>query len=230
MFRRKSSESLREKIGIDNAFLLFNGLAILIIVSFGIFAKGGRSLFKRIRVVYRLFDEAEPIFDQPYLGLLTHVSEIVLCLAAAFCLFSFYLVSQVRPGSQRSYFLLFSAIFLSIFMADDLFRLTLILQVSFGIPKAFMYCLYGAGLATYFYKFWRIIALTRYPLLLIASFLLIVSGVADLVHGDGEGISAMLWGILEDSTKLIGIISIALYFWHVCQTEVLAAFAIEKQP
>jgi hypothetical protein len=86
-----------------------------------------------------------------------------------------------------------------------------------GVPKILIYLVYGIAALSYVFVFWRIIRGTPYILLLLAAVLFIISAVVDTTPLPGKGSIAML----EDGTKLLGIINILLYFRYVCWQAVL---------
>ena len=108
---------------------------------------------------------------------------------------------------------------MSLFYFDDRFRLTLILCVYFGsyqFVKMTVYSLYGLLLIFYAWLFRSTIRLTPYIPLLISFCLFGFSSAIDITPMSSRGIHAML----EDGTKLIGLINLTIYFWYVCQREI----------
>ena len=69
---------------------------------------------------------------------------------------------------------------------------------------------YAGAIALYF---WRTIVTTPYRLLLLASGLLIISAAADFLPISGIGTPIML----EDGTKLLGLVNLTLYIWRSAQ-------------
>ncbi len=165
----------------------------------------------------------EILFSDPfnigifYLGWLTGISETLWCGAIAICLFTAVLL----PKASNSYrlFLLVSALVMTWLYFDDRFRLTLILCVFFGnykIVKTTVYSLYGLLLIIYGARFRRIIRQTPYIPLLISFCLFGFSSAIDITPMSSRGLHAML----EDGTKLIGLINLTIYFGYVCQKEI----------
>ena len=189
-----------------------NGLTIVALSSLSIYAK-----------IKRKGEEIEDLFSDPfnvqtfYFGWLTGISEILWCAAIAICLFTTFLLPQ--PNRQSKSFFLVSALLMSLLYLDDRFRLTLILIVFFGAytkVKAVVYSIYGLLLILYGWKFWQRISKTPYFPLLVSFFSFAFSSVIDITPMASRGAHAML----EDGTKLIGLINLALYFWYVCYGEV----------
>jgi hypothetical protein len=189
----------------------FNILTVLMLGGLSIYAK----LTNQGDGLERLF--SDPFnFWFPYEGLLTGVSEVLWCVSVTICTFSFGVVRQQNSRSRSKIFLFCSALLLGVFFLDDRFRMTLILS-SLGVSKKLIYLCYASGILIYVVKFWRFIRTTAY-LPLIAAFLLLgISRFEDLFSVQSLGLHAML----EDGTKLLGLLNLALYFWHVCDREVL---------
>lgn len=205
----------------DRSILIYNGLTLLLFLAMAAYVKlagtyYGSDYFSRIWFLKELF--AEPFRqDIPHLGLLTHLSELLWCVALTICFFSYGLLKTISANRKVDLFILCSAVALMILLLDDAFRITLILKLLVGIPKVVMYLIYGIGLLTYGFYFWRRILSTPYILLLIGFSLFIISGLAELIPMQGKGTPL----ILEDGTKLLGLVNIILYFWHLCSKEVV---------
>lgn len=169
----------------------------------------------------------EILFSDPfnvgifYLGWLTGISETLWCAAIAICLFTVALL----PKASNVYrvFLLISAFVMTILYFDDRFRLTLILCVFFGackLVKTSIYSLYGLLLICYGTQFRQLIRQTPYIPLLISFFLFGFSSAIDITPLSSRGIHAML----EDGSKLIGLINLTVYFGYICQREIKRYF------
>ena len=165
----------------------------------------------------------ESLFSDPfsyntfYLGWFTSISEILWCAAIAICLFS----ALILPQSHRSFqtFLWGSSIVMLLLFFDDRFRLTLLLCEFFGVCKTVklsVYSFYGLLLVSYAIIFRGTIRRTPYVPLLISFFLFGFSSAIDVTPISSRGIHAML----EDGTKLIGLINLTIYFWWICQHEI----------
>ena len=177
----------------------------------------------------------ESLFSDPfytgifYLGWFTSVSEILWCTAIAICLFSACLI----PTSSRRFqiFLFASALVMLLLFFDDRFRTTLMLCVFFGtckVVKLSVYTIYGFLLIFYAWVFRQTISKTPYIPLLISFFLFGFSSAIDVAPIHSRGFHAML----EDGTKLIGLINLTFYFWWICQQEIKRNFlsqAIKKR-
>ncbi|MEG4818168.1 MULTISPECIES: hypothetical protein [unclassified Microcoleus] len=183
---------------------------------------GGVSIYAKLnnkgRGVERLF--SDPFnFWFPYEGIFTGVSEVLGCLPVAICAFTFGVLRQKDRGSRSAIFLFFSALLLGVFYLDDRFRMTLIMS-RLGISKKIIYLCYGSAVFLYGVKFWRYIKTTHYLPLVAAFLLFAISRLEDLLETPHQALHAML----EDGTKLLGLVNLALYFWYVCHHEVWRHF------
>jgi hypothetical protein len=165
----------------------------------------------------------EVLFSDPfdvgifYLGWFTAASEALWCAAIAICLFT----AMLLPKSNLQFirFLSLSAVIMTLLYLDDRFRLTLILTVIFGTyqgVKVTVYAIYGLLLVFYAWSCRLTIKKTPYVPLLIAFCLFGFSSAIDIAPISSKGIHAML----EDGTKLIGLINLTIYFWYICQREI----------
>jgi hypothetical protein len=109
-------------------------------------------------------------------------------------------------------------------LIDDAFRIHLIVG-NIGISKTIVYLVYGTAALVYGFTFWRLIRVTPYILLILAVVLFIFSAMVDTAPLPGKGSVAML----EDGTKLLGIINITLYLRNVCWQAVLETLSIWKR-
>ena len=188
----------------------FNTLTVLILGVLSVYGK----LNNQGDGVARLF--RDPFnFVFPYEGILTGVSEVLWCIPVAICAFTFGVLRQKDPRSRSGIFLFFSALLLGVFFLDDRFRMTLILS-GLGISTKLIYLCYGSAAFLYGVKFWRYIKTTPYLSLVAAFLLLAISRFADFLPLPSEGVHE----ILEDGTKLLALLNLAMYFWHVCHQEV----------
>ena len=191
--------------------IALNIVTIVVLCSLGIYAR----IQGKEQGLVNLF--SDPFSSHYfYLGWLTGISEIIWCIAIAVCLFTCTLLPRFH---HRQFFLLASGLFMTLLYIDDRFRLTLILSIFFNSylkVKAAIYLVYGSLLVAYSKKFWSIITHTPYIPLLLAFFLFGFSSMADLAPVRNQGFHAML----EDGTKLIGLINLMVYFWYVCYGEI----------
>ncbi|MEO1593556.1 MAG: hypothetical protein AAFU71_20040, partial [Cyanobacteria bacterium J06632_22] len=117
-------------------------------------------------------------------------------------------------------FLLTAGCFMGVLLLDEVLRITLLLNKLAGIPKLGMYLVYLLGAVAISVQLGRYVRqATPYPLLLITGGLFIVSAMADTLPLPGQG-SLIL---LEDGTKLLGLVNLLAYFWQVSQTVLVEA-------
>ena len=165
----------------------------------------------------------ENLFSDPfyvgifYLGWFTSISEIMWCFAIAICLFTAFLL----PAASRRFqvFLFASSLVMLLLFFDDRFRLTLILCAFFGtckVVKLGVYSLYGLLLVTYASLFRDTIRQTPYIPLLVSFFLFGFSSAIDISPISSRGVHAML----EDGSKLVGLINLTIYFWWICHHQI----------
>ena len=169
----------------------------------------------------------ENLFSDPfytgvyYLGWFTSISEIMWCCAISICLFSAILL----PASSNRFkvFLFASSLVMLLLFFDDRFRLTLIMCAFFGtckVVKLTVYSLYGLILVLYAWLFRYTIRQTPYIPLLLSFCLFGFSSAIDITPISSRGIHAML----EDGTKLIGLINLTIYFWWICHQQIKSSF------
>ena len=206
----KSLENLKKHFFTVPFLAVFNTLTILILAGLSVYAK----LKNKGGGVERLF--SDPFnFWFPYEGILTGISEIFWCIPVVICAFTFGVLRQKESQSRSALFLFFSALLLGVFFLDDRFRMTLILS-GLGISKKLIYLCYGSAVFLYGVKFWRYIKTTPYLPLVVAFVLLAISRFEDILNSPSQGVHAML----EDGTKLLALLNLAMYFWHVCHQEI----------
>lgn len=183
-----------------------------------VLALGGLSIYAKLKNqgdgVERLF--SDPFnFWFPYEGILTGISEVLWCVSVTICAFTFGVLHQQTSRRRAEMFFFFSALLLGVFFLDDRFRMSLILS-SLGVSKNLIYLCYASGIFAWGFKFWRFILTTPYLPLIAAFILFAVSRFEDIYSARSIGVHA----ILEDGSKLLALINLALYFWHVCHQEI----------
>jgi len=199
----------------------FQSMPILIwLNAFTVFMLSILSIYAKIK---SKGDRIDSLFTDPsysnyyYDGWLTSVSEILWVIAIAICLFSALLLPKHNRRFQI--FLWGSASVMLLLFFDDRFRITLLLCAFFGtckVVKLSVYSIYGLLLISYAVVFRRTIRLTPYIPLLVAFFLFGFSSAIDITPISSRGVHAML----EDGTKLIGLINLTIYFCWICQQEI----------
>lgn len=195
---------------------LFMGLLIILTLNAVIHPYGGA-------VIERLFKEPFSL-KYPYLGVLVLASEILWSATGAICLFTFMVLRRLSSASFYQQFILCSGLVTILLVFDDTFRLTTWLNVVFGVPKQLSYMVYGVAAIAVGVVFQQAIRTTPYLLLAVAALLFLFSAGVDLASIEGQGLPAML----EDGSKLLGILNIGLYYSIVCHTAILTVCQIPK--
>ncbi len=205
----------------SRGFIWVNGISVGFLAALGVYAR----LFSKGPGFSRLFADPYTNSRFVYLGLLTNLSEVVWCIALAICLFSFGVVRSLRPGRPSDFFFLGTAFVISVLLLDDLQRVTLALAYGVGIPKFVSYLSYGLMFGLYFLIFRKYITRhTPYHLLLLTLFCFCISTVTDLLVSflhitNIEGPTSML----EDGSKLLGLLNLVLFCWKTGQQEIIQA-------
>jgi hypothetical protein len=155
-------------------------------------------------------DPATVAGTAPFVGWLSNVGILGLCAAASICLFTWAVLRDRESCSGARRFLRCAGLFTSLVLIDDLFMLhDAVLPDYLGIGEAPLYCAYAIGLGSLLILFRREILSSRYGILVVALFFFGVSIFFELI-------SRHTWVtghfLLEDGSKLIGIMSWALYF------------------
>lgn len=189
-----------------------NAIMIVVLSALSIYAK----IKSKGASIESLF--TDPFYSRMfYSGWLTSLSEILWCTAIAICLFSAFILP--KSGRRFQIFLVASAMVMLLLFFDDRFRLTLILCVLFStckVVKISVYSLYGLLLISYAWLFRRTIRRTPYIPLLVSFCLFGFSSAIDITPISSRGIHAML----EDGSKLVGLMNLTIYFWCICQQEI----------
>ncbi|NJL60640.1 MAG: hypothetical protein HC903_00900 [Methylacidiphilales bacterium] len=164
---------------------------------------------------------APPHFpDSPTEGLLTNIFQILCAIPPFICAFSFATLRKINPQNKNNNFILYSALLTLGFLLNEKFRIHIILLTTFGIPKfvtIVVYALIGLCYGVVFKR--EIIKSTPYILLLVGLGLLISGVLVDLLHL-AKSSSTPLEGI----PKLFSGINVVLYYWLVCDQEVVNSF------
>ncbi len=205
--------------------LIANGLLLAFFVWIAIYVKvaaltNSPDREQRFRVLVGLFQDPFTR-TRPYLGLLTSVSELLWCIVVVLCATTVMTLWRLRQHRHiSSQFLQVTGVFVTALLLDEVLRLTLLLNAVVGIPKIMMYLAYLIGAVAISLRFGRYIRQTTpYALLLIAGGLFIISALADALPLIGRG-SLIL---LEDGTKLLGLVNLLAYFWQVTQANLVTA-------
>lgn len=191
------------------AFIWVNGLTIGLLGLLGFYARASSKTYR----FYLLF--RDPYVGGPfYQSLFTHVSEVMFCLALGICLFCFGIMRSLNR--RYDWFFLATAGIIAMLLLDDLQRISLMLHDVLGVPKAAMYGLYLLIVGSYIWIFRRrLLQDTPFPLLMMTASLFVISALADA--SGYERRKPGTFAMLEDGTKLLGLMNLLLYCWLVGQ-------------
>lgn len=162
-------------------------------------------------------DPTELMGDPIYTGLLSKITILLWCAAAAFCILSWAAIPKTPANRELRSFLLFSGLFTAWLTLDDLFTIhDVIMPNNFGIPEAFYPPAYALLNLVYLLRFRKTILQTRFLPLLLAYVFFALSILIDITNAspfdnlirDGE------W-LAEDGLKTLGIVSWLVYFTTV---------------
>ena len=217
------TKNIRQQLLGNRSVLWINGLTLVLFLVLLTHAK----VWGSPQEIEFLFHKSDPT-KQPHLGFLTLISNVLWGLPVAYCAFSLGLMKQIHPQGRLDRFLLLSATGISIILIDEVYRITISLVTWFGVSKVLIASLYGVAALGYIFSFRKRIHSTPYALLLAAISLVVISRVVDLLRIAAPGAPARM--LLEDGTKLLGLVNLTLYWWLVCQQEVLRSLQRYRQP
>lgn len=200
----------------DQKILAINALTILLFLGFFFYVKfGWGEDWRRAENVIRLFSDCFTK-SQPFYSYLNNVSEILWSFSFGICLFSFLLLRSFHPQKRPNSFLFYSTLLIALLMLDDMFRFTLILALFLKIPKILMYVFYGLAFIVFSIYFRHKLASTPYAILIVGLCLFIFSNTIDLIPLVGQATPV----VLEEGSKLLGLLNFAYYYWLVCWSNV----------
>lgn len=161
-----------------------------------------------------------------YAGFLSQIGIFFWAASTTVCLFSVIILSQYADCRQLKRFLLISGLLTLLLGLDDMFLFHEAVFPRLGVPEKVVFGSYAIFLLLYLVKFYPLILKTEYILMAMSLFFFGTSVMLDLVPL--PGINPFL---LEDGTKLIGIISWLAYFLQVGNYSVnfKSSFAKSKQ-
>lgn len=185
-------------------------------------------------------DPAEVAGTPPYTGLFSNLGNLLWCGTAAICIFSASLIKVDQTSRRRWFtFLLASFCLTTFLLLDDLFQVHEYYPVLFfgfntDIPlqnrtlqnlfEALFFVIYFVCFGLYVFYFRHHIRQTEYLSLILAIFFFGLSIVVDMTPETVTG-----HYIIEESFKLLGIISWITYFARTCSSiirELMAKLAL----
>ncbi|MGD2183437.1 hypothetical protein [Lusitaniella coriacea] len=193
-------------------------------LGFTVYVKfGSGENWRRAENVVRLFSDCFSR-EQPFSSYLNNFSEILWSLTVGFCLFCLALLRFFHPQRRINSFLLYSTALIALLMLDDLFRFSLILALFLGVPKLLMYVLYGIAFLFLGFYFKRKVVSTPYGILIAGLFLFVFSNTVDLLPLQGQATPV----VLEEGSKLLGLLNLTYYYWSVCWSEATRSLTINR--
>lgn len=157
----------------------------------------------------------------PFTGVVSNTGILFWCISASVCLFAFFNIVERRNNkvNDDTLFLLFFGLTTLILLLDDLFLIhESIAPVLLNISEKQIYVCYGMIVLFGIVRFKKIILQTEW-IILSLSFSFFALSLAIDIFGNSLDFSKSVF--LEDSFKLLGIVSWVCYF-------VLASFKIER--
>jgi hypothetical protein len=155
-----------------------------------------------------------------YTGFLSQAGILIWAAVSSICMFSSYSLPRFTRYRQVKNFLLASGLLTFMLGIDDAFLLHEKSSAYFGFSEKIIYIFYIFCICLYIYKFHNVIVTTEYDLLMIAFFCFAISIILDTF--EPSGINPYLF---EDGTKLIGIISLLVYYFRVGITRLHQIFS-----
>lgn len=141
-----------------------------------------------------------------YTGFVSQLGILFWAAAAALCLFC-AAIARGRAGGEQARFFLASGLLTLVLALDDLFLLHESAFPHLGVPEKLVFASYGAFALYYLLRFRRIILATEFLMLATAFAFFGLSVALDVLNP--PGINPYL---LEDGTKLVGVLAWLAYF------------------
>ncbi len=161
----------------------------------------------------------------PYYGAVSNLGVLIWGVGGAIAVFSAAVLRARRANGELGWFLLASGLWTMVLAADDLFLLhETILPHYLAIPQNLVLGAYAVLGVAYLIRFWKMMAQTDWLLIGIAFAGLGLSVVFDTVL---KPLEFSQQSLLEDGSKLIGIVSWTAYFWRVGSHALVDAVAID---
>lgn len=153
----------------------------------------------------------------PFVGFLSRTFQILCCVPAILCTFSFSLLRTLQPQRPENAFWFYSALLTGGLMVNEIFRVHITLMMLVGIPKLLTTAGYSGLVLWYGLTFRDRIHSTPYKLLLTAVGLFLLALAVDSLRLPDRNLPALLEGI----PKLFFMLNMSLYFWLVARQELL---------
>jgi hypothetical protein len=160
-------------------------------------------------------DPIQVLEGKPYVGVISNVGILLWTASASILFFSAILGTTLNIPKRLVQFLVYGGVLTSLMLMDDMFLFhDVIFPEYLNISQSFFYISYGIILIIYLYLYKSVLLTTDY-ILLLAAFGLFAASVAvdEFVENVVELPAEYL---VEDSFKLLGIISWFAFFTRTC--------------
>lgn len=153
-----------------------------------------------------------------YFGIFSNIGVFLWIATGSFLLFASFLMYHTKAAKRASYFLFFSALFSLMLGLDDFFLLhEKIIPRFLGVPEFAVFAFYGISALFYFYKFHAfLLNPAKFILASSVGFLafMVLADVSQSILVKYEVLEQQgLRSLLEDGSKLLGIINWVIYYW-----------------
>ncbi|KAA0234954.1 MAG: hypothetical protein JJLCMIEE_01304 [Acidimicrobiales bacterium] len=166
-----------------------------------------------------LLEDGTAVANVPwYVGAVSQVGLVGWALAASVALFAASVLAVIAEERQFVGFFLAGGLLTVWLMVDDMFRLHEdVLADAVNVDERVTQAMYAAILALWIVTQRHVILRTRPYVFVTAFFWFALSLLLD-ISGDGSGSLGLL---LEDGTKLLGILTWAAFFWLTARDRLL---------
>jgi hypothetical protein len=145
-----------------------------------------------------------------YTGMLSNLGALIWTGTAAICLFSYAVTRRQTTDGASAHFLLAGGLFTTTLLLDDFFMLhEIVFPRYLGVPEQLIYAGYGLALVWFLGSFRSTLLETDWLLFACALAAFGLSLIGDLIEAIVPFPGS---AVIEDSAKLVGIMSWAAYF------------------
>lgn len=161
----------------------------------------------------------DPLFQRPvYVGLLSQAGILLWAAAAAVSLMAAAVLSQQDGQEGHARFFLAGGLLSVLLCLDDAFLIHDSLLPSIGVGEKVVYLAYLIAILAFLFVFRTRILSTEF-LILVAAFCFFALAIV----GDLYGIRPINRFLLEDGSKVVGIVAWLAYFWSSAVTALRSA-------
>jgi hypothetical protein len=193
---------------------LFPTLSVAYIPTLGLLLIA--ALQSKVPLQYLTRDPSAIMEAPPYIGLLSNIGILLWCSCAAVCIFSYAVLRKDASNREWALFFLLAGLITSVMLLDDFFLFhEAILRAHFHVPEEVPYAVYGVAVLVQIVRFRTTILETDFPLLFLALVFFGISIVADLAYPESSANY-----LLEDGSKILGIVGWFTYFSRECVNQV----------